>query len=727
MRGGALIPYTYTYLAHTLEDSDRTQPLLEHLIGTAKLAKKFAQAFGAGSQAYRCALGHDIGKYADAAQLHLRGKAGRVDHSTAGALEMFRLRDIPAAFCIAGHHAGLPDMGTKVDAASTLSARLRYRPGKEIEAYDAFHTEVKFPDVEIPTKAVCDPLDSFFFIHMLYSTLVDADWLDTEAFVSDGAVSRELGESLEVLSRKLDMHVSQWWDAKTELNRRRSHILKQLMDAGDRPKGVYNLTVPTGGGKTVSSMGFALRHALAHSDGDAALRRIIYVIPYTSIIEQTQDVFEKIFGSENVVAHYANVDYPEDENGRISDIDKRRLLASENWDAPIILTTAVQFFESLFGNRSSRCRKLHNIANSVLIFDEAQMLPPDYLEPCVWAISQLVSNYGCTSILCTATQPSLNPLIKKWIPDGARELCEDTVGNHEFFRRVDYQKEGVLSDEALAEKLSQEKQVLCIVNRRDQAQKLYGMLPEKNRFHLSTAMTAEHRRSILNMVQSLLDDGETCRVVSTSLIEAGVDVDFPSVYRAVAGLDSMVQAAGRCNRNGEPGKRRGTVHLFDTEQTPPRGMAQAIAAARRIMEQFEDIASPQAVKAYFDAYYYQLRDGRAKDAAEIMPLMQKLAFRTVADKFHLIDSAAFTVYVPRGEGGKLTNDFLNGNREKSLIRKMGSYAVSVYPDTYRAYMELGCITPISENAGVLKDMKTYYSEESGLSLNPIGGLGIFDE
>lgn len=618
-------------------------------------------------------------------------------------------------------------MGTKVDAASTLSARLRYRPGKEIEVYDAFHTEVKFPDVEIPTKAVCDPLDSFFFIHMLYSTLVDADWLDTEAFVSDGAVSRELGESLEVLSRKLDMHVSQWWDAKTELNRRRSHILKQLMDAGDRPKGVYNLTVPTGGGKTVSSMGFALRHALAHSDGDAALRRIIYVIPYTSIIEQTQDVFEKIFGSENVVAHYANMDYPEDENGRISDIDKRRLLASENWDAPIILTTAVQFFESLFGNRSSRCRKLHNIANSVLIFDEAQMLPPDYLEPCVWAISQLVSNYGCTSILCTATQPSLNPLIKKWIPDGARELCEDTVGNHEFFRRVDYQKEGVLSDEALAEKLSQEKQVLCIVNRRDQAQKLYGMLPEKNRFHLSTAMTAGHRRSILNMVQSLLDDGETCRVVSTSLIEAGVDVDFPSVYRAVAGLDSMVQAAGRCNRNGEPGKRRGTVHLFDTEQTPPRGMAQAIAAARRIMEQFEDIASPQAVKAYFDAYYYQLRDGRAKDAAEIMPLMQKLAFRTVADKFHLIDSAAFTVYVPRGEGGKLTNDFLNGNREKSLIRKMGSYAVSVYPDTYRAYMELGCITPISENAGVLKDMKTYYSEESGLSLNPIGGLGIFDE
>ena len=725
MRGGALI--SYTYLAHTLEDSDRTQPLLEHLVDTAELAKKFAQAFGAGSQAYRCALGHDIGKYADAAQLHLRGKAGRVDHSTAGALEMFRLRDIPAAFCIAGHHAGLPDMGTKVDAASTLSARLRYRAGKEIELYDAFHAEVKFPDAEIPQKAVCDPLDSFFFIHMLYSTLVDADWLDTEAFVSDGAVSRKLGESLEVLSQKLDMHVSQWWDATTELNRRRSHILKQLMDEGDRPRGIYTLTVPTGGGKTVSSMGFALRHALAHSNGDTALRRIIYVIPYTSIIEQTQEVFERIFGSENVIAHYANVDYPEDENGRISDVDKRRLLASENWDAPIILTTAVQFFESLFGNRSSRCRKLHNIANSVLIFDEAQMLPPDYLEPCVWAISQLVSNYGCTSVLCTATQPSLNPLIKKWIPEGARELCEDTVGNHEFFRRVDYQKEGVLSDEALAEKLSQEKQVLCIVNRRDQAQRLYGMLPEKNRFHLSTAMTAEHRRSILNMVQSLLDDGETCRVVSTSLIEAGVDVDFPSVYRAVAGLDSMIQAAGRCNRNGEPGARRGIVHLFDTERPSPRGMAQAIAAARRIMEQFEDIALPQAVKAYFDSYYYQLKDGRAKDAAEIMPLMQKLAFRTVADKFHLIDSAAFTVYVPRGEGRKLTNDFLNGNREKSLIRKMGSYAVPVYPDTYRAYMELGCITPISENAGVLKDVKTYYSEESGLSLNPIGGLGIFDE
>ena len=711
------------YLAHTLPDSDRVQYLADHLKKTAELAEGFAAPFHAEAAARQTAILHDIGKYGSTYQKRVRGANLRADHSTAGTLEANKLKNIPAAFCIAGHHAGIPDLGTRVDVSNTLYARLKSTPGKDIDNYNAFQTEIQIPSAETPRRFTSDFLSAFFYTHMLYSCLVDADWLDTEDFMSDGKIQRQIGEPLEVLSQKLDAYVKPWWNPTTELNRRRCRILKHLLDAGtdaQTKKGIYTLTVPTGGGKTVSSMAFALRHALAQG-----CRRIIYIIPYTSIIEQTYDIFEHIFGEENVVAHYANVAYPTDENGELTYVDKKRILATENWDAPIILSTAVQFFESLFSNKSSSCRKLHNIANSVLIFDEAQMLPADTLRPCVWAITELVKNYGCTAVLCTATQPALGPVIQEWFPEGTRELCFDVEENYQFFRRVKYCREGMLSDEALAERLTAEKQVLCVVNRRDQAQAIFRLLPEEGVFHLSTTMTPRHRTRVLDEIRRRLIEKKACRVVSTSLIEAGVDVDFPCVYRAIAGLDAMIQAGGRCNREGKNAKEESIVHLFETEKKAPRGLEQNIDSAQRTMERYADISSPEAVEAYFRFLLYTLRQDEQKDVYGTLKMAKELKFASVSKSFHIIDDASYTLYIPSEESEELIQELREKGINRSLMRKLGTFSVSVAPYIFTKYQQLGAVEMISENAGILSNPELYYDPSTGLSLDPSGGYGIF--
>lgn len=699
------------YIAHISDDKKRIQTVYAHLTGTAELAATFAAAFDAEKTAYRCGILHDIGKYSDSFQRRINGSGERVDHSTAGAIEIMRRRDVPAALSIAGHHGGLPNMGGRGDdpSAGTLMGRIKRKPGSELADYSAYEKEVCVDDAALPTALVSGAWTAFSFAHMLFSCLVDADWLDTEAFMKNGAVQRGTGESLTVLSDKLDEYVSKWWGATEPLNARRCDILRQMLAAGSKKKGLYTLTVPTGGGKTVSSMAFALRHAVKNGQ-----RRIIYVIPYTSIIEQTQAVFEKIFGAENVVAHFANVEYSADENGNLSAIDKRRYLASENWDAPVILTTAVQFFESLFSDRPSSCRKLHNIANSVIIFDEAQMLPVNYLVPCVRMIAELVKHYGCTALLCTATQPSLQPLIGKFYNDDVEELCSHTHENHSFFRRVTYRREGMLSDEALAARLGNEDQVLCIVNNRRQAQEVYAILPQEGSFHLSTLMTPQHRRIVLNEIRNRLRDGKVCRVVSTSLIEAGVDVDFPVVYRAIAGLDSIIQAAGRCNREGRKEAEESIVYIFDSETTPPRGLAQNIAASCKVIAQFEDIASPAAISAYFAHLFYTLKGEDALDEKHIQRLAeQSMAFETVARQFKLIENSGYTIYVPLGDGADLAEELQRNGPSRSLMRKLGQYAVSVHEKDYIQLYKHGDVEAVSENAAILLRAELY-SEKTGL-------------
>ena len=523
-------------LAHVSEDGSE-QSVEAHLEGTAALAAGFAAPFGAGAQGRFVGLAHDIGKYSDAFQRRLLENGRKVDHATAGAVECARLGAEWAAFCVAGHHGGLPDGGSILDDAgcSTLIGRLKRGLSGGIPDYSAWPGGL--PPSTPPALWGRDPLTDSFFVRMLYSCLVDGDYLDTEAFLRAAPPPRSGHDPLPVLLERLEGHISGWWPPKTDLNRRRCQILRACLDGGDRPRGLYTLTVPTGGGKTVASLAFALRHAIANG-----LDRVIYIIPYTSIIEQNAAVFRDILGEGNVVEHHSGVNWdPEDET---APAQYRQTLAAENFDAPVVVTTAVQFFESLYASRPSQCRKLHNCSNSVLIFDEAQMLPLEHLRPCVAAIAQLVAHFRSTAVLCTATQPALEAQFRAFAPAlPIQELCPGTSDLYEHFRRVTFARAGRLSREALAERLAAQPQALCIVNSRKSAGALYRLLPPEHRFHLSTLMFPVHRRAVLDQVRRRLKNGLPCRVVSTSLIEAGVDVDFPAVWREEAGLDSILQAA----------------------------------------------------------------------------------------------------------------------------------------------------------------------------------------
>ena len=470
----------------------------------------------------------------------------------------------------------------------------------------------------------------------------------------NGAVKRGNFPELKFYYAKLFSYIKGLLDhPDNTLDKNRCKILEDAVLAASGKTGIYTFTAPTGSGKTISSMAFALSHAKTNH-----LRRVIYIIPYCSIIDQTQVVFERIFGDGCIIAHYSEVEYKTEENKVNGEIDKR-YLAAENWDAPVIITTTVQFFESLFSNKPSHCRKLHNIAESVLIFDEAQMLPVSYLRPCIAVISELIKNYRCSAVLCTATQPSLDKLFSESLPEmSSVELCLNVKKTYEQFRRVRYEYIGKTSSQELAVQVGNLDQVLCIVNRRDQAQKIYNLLPEAERFHLSTAMCSADRREKLMLIRNRLQEGKTCRVISTSLIEAGVDVNFPVVYRELAGLDSIIQAGGRCNREGEPGVINGTVYIFESEVPAPRMLAQNIAATKYVLNRFDDISSTESVQSYFSELFYIEKGIEALDEKEILRLCRErsMPFAEISNKFHMIENAQYTVYISREENKSLLFD-----------------------------------------------------------------------
>lgn len=425
-------------LAHISEDGLREQTVAEHLLGTAALAAGFGSAFGAEEDARLAGLLHDIGKCSDAFQARLRG-GPRCDHSTAGAQEARRLGSPPVAFAVAGHHGGLPDGGAKGDTADdpTMSGRFQ----RSLEDYSRFAAQIKLPDKRLVPPTLDGPpgtasFRAAFYTRMLFSCLVDADSLDTEAFMN-GAPERGMNRPIVELLERFDMFLRQrGWDMPVrELDHLRHDILVQCRELARLERGLFTLTVPTGGGKTGASMAFALEHAQKYG-----LKRIIYVIPYTSIIEQNAAVFKDMLGEDCVLEHHSAVDGDDSESP--SPTQTRRKLASENWDATVVVTTAVQFFESLFAAKRSKCRKLHNLANSVIIFDEAQMLPVPYLNPCVAAMAELAAHYGSSCVLCTATQPSLSPLLGQYAPAlPLRELCPDWVKLLPKFRRVTFRQE----------------------------------------------------------------------------------------------------------------------------------------------------------------------------------------------------------------------------------------------------------------------------------------------
>lgn len=710
------------WLAHISEDG-REQTVLDHLMGTASLCSRFASAFGDSEIGTLAGMMHDIGKYSDAFQRRIQGSPVKVDHATAGAFECAKRRYDPISYCISGHHGGLPDGGGRGDMDKlTLMSRIRKAQRGQLDPYEAWQQEVSLPPIRFPQWLGKDRLTDAFYIRMLYSCLVDADFLDTERFMVGQEVERGGGNSIQVLNERLNQYIANWFPPKGELNQCRCEILKHCLEQGEqRSPGLFTLTVPTGGGKTVASLAFALRHALQHG-----LNHIVYVIPYTSIIEQTADTFRNILGAESVLEHHSNVLYDTEADGELTPQNMRLARAAENWDMPVIVTTAVQFFESLYANKPSKCRKLHNLANSVIIFDEAQMMPLSYLRPCVSAISQLVEHYNASAVLCTATQPALEPIFREFLPAcSPTELCPSGYYDNPVFRRVTFQNAGAMDWEELAEALNAKNQVLCIVNSRKNAQAIYEQLDGDGTFHLSTLMMPAHRKRILNIIRQRLRAGAPCKVVSTSLIEAGVDVDFPYVFREIAGLDSILQAAGRCNREGRRPAADSIVTIFETEQKVPPLFETAVATGKLTMQQFADLSTQEAIRFYFNQWR-NFKGTQAQDAKDILRQLQRenFPFATVASQFHLIESPTYTVYIPADRGAELLNRYREGVRSKGLFRELGQYSVSIYENHMKSLYAVGDIAPLEDGSYELINLNLY-SDETGLSLEADSGKALF--
>ena len=694
------------YLAHISEDG-RKQTLIDHMTGTSHRSGEFGAEFGAEEDAEQAGQEHDDGKAVPEFQRRLAGSSERVDHSTAGAQYLLQRGYYEAACAVAGHHGGLPDVGNPTDTADAPT--LFGRSKRKIEPWVRV-----LPPLPAPPHGPCKPpFETAFYTRMLFSCLVDADYLDTEAFMRGAEPPRGGQATIPELLARVRAQADAWLNAPVErdINRARNGILQSCIDAGRSfPRGLYTLTVPTGGGKTFASLAFALEQAAAQG-----LKRVIYIIPYTSIIDQTVQTFSALLGEENVLGHYSSADFLMKESGEMTELDYRRTLAAENWDAPVIVTTSVQFFESLYANRPSRCRKLHNIANAVLIFDEAQTLPTDYLTPCLAAIAELVEHYRASAVLCTATQPALDDQFHKHTSKlQIREICPDSTSLYETLRRTTLCDLGAVTQETLATRLSTAEQVLCVVNRRKTAQELYAALPREGSFCLTTLLCAADRREKLDEIRRRLRDGLPCRVVSTSLIEAGVDVDFPTAYREKTGLDSILQTAGRCNREGRRSAEKSYVYLFSLDGiAPPQMVRQNLNAFNAVLRRYPDaLQSPEAIHSYF-SILYPLKGDAQLDKKGIMDAFERgingarLPFAQVAERFRIIESPTRTVYLPIGEGAALCDRLRQQQYSRSLFRRLGLYSVEVYEEHYQSLLRAGALDPVDDRAAILTDLRQY--------------------
>ena len=710
-----------SFFAHSVQGRDTTfwQPLAEHLRATGDRAASFAEIFGADSLAQAQGLLHDLGKYTLPFQARLRGNPLRVDHSTWGArIAQQRLGAMGQllAYGIAGHHTGLANgqgEGERTPLSERLTADLptlhaawenditlpaRLGPPKDFKLYSQDRQQAKDRQ----------PFQLALLTRMLFSCLVDADFLDTERFYNaaenrtDHRNAGNAPPSLTMLREQLDRYLD-GFTANTDVNRLRADVLRHVRAEARHMPGVFSLTVPTGGGKTLASLAFALDHAIRHG-----LRRVIFVIPFTSIVEQNAAVFRRALGPLGDTAvlehHSAFVEQqpPPDEPEKYQSVQKLRL-AMENWDAPIVVTTAVQFFESLFAARPTQCRKLHNIAGSIVVLDEAQTLPLKLLRPCVATIDELARNYRTSVVLCTATQPALNAPKFEGGLTGVRELAPEPAALFQKLDRVRVRHVGTLSDEALAAEMRSREQVLCIVNNRRHARAVYQAMADlPGARHLTTLMCAKHRSAVLAEVRQMLKEGQPCRLVSTSLIEAGVDVDFPAVLRAEAGLDSIAQAAGRCNREGKRAPATSEVLVFATENedwAPPSELKQYAQAAREVLRQWAgDPLSPEAIERYFRLLYWQKGDTQL-DVPDLMGLLREsrpdsLPLETLATKFRMIDNVQMAVIVPydndaRNALQKL--EFAEGS--VGIARKLQPYLIQLPRQGFDALRKAGAIEP----------------------------------
>lgn len=705
-------------IAHISKDK-REQPILDHLKGTADRASEFVKDYqipgieDVQQYAYVMGMAHDIGKYSVSFQRRIRGEVRYVDHATAGAIELRNRKMLSASMAVAGHHGGLPNGNDTTD--SCYLTRMK----KEVEDYSAFQKDQEIYGVK---EGKCGNFEKSFSTRMLFSALVDADFLDTDLFMCEREVYSNDNIPISILYEKLEQYIAPWLDEqqeKSEINRLRTDILKRCRSVGKNKRGIFSLTVPTGGGKTIASLAFALAHAKENK-----MKRIIYVIPYTSIIEQTADVFRKILGEEVVLEHHCNalVEPLEDEEDKViskSMEEQKKLFekhkrATENWDAQVIVTTNVQFFESLYSNKVSRCRKLHNIANSVIVFDEAQMIPFPFFSPCVKAIELLVKQYKATAVLCTATQPAMERFLKKGF---VKEIYPEYAELFQKLKRTTIKSAGMILTEKLVSEMERNEQVLVIVNKKKTAQDVFKSLPQEGSFHLSTYMTPNDRRRTIAAIRERLRCHQICRVVSTSLVEAGVDLDFPTVYREISGLDSIIQAAGRCNREGRRMADESIVWVFEFEDSRTNKMFQKnISIMEETVEKYCNYDAPETIHAYFETI--QNLDEEALDQYHIVSGFEKgmdgitMPFAEVEKRFKLIDTNSHMLIIPIEEETKQLVDLLymkvrEGESLKELLRNVGKFSINVYEGEYKNLEDKGAVSEILPGVAVLQDLSIY--------------------
>jgi len=669
-------PGASNYYAHSLPGRplEEWQLLEEHLIQTADLAECFATAFAQG-WGRLAGLWHDAGKYRRAFQemigrdpeAHVNGK---VDHSTTGALIAKERGSALVSFVIAGHHGGLPngdDLQARLHEKRELLGDAR-RGGLPLWIEEQIRPELP--------KWVTDRASLSLWTRLLFSSLVDADFLDTERFYA-GRVERDLGArpSLAELKGRLDAYLAkraasiEW----TAMNQMRARVLAACRTSALLGRGAFTLTVPTGGGKTLASLSFALDHAVTHD-----LRRVIVVIPYTSIIEQTAQVYREVLGDGVVVEHHTNVD-PDKET-------RTNRLASENWDAPVVVTTSVQFFESLYANRPSRCRKLHRIAGSVVVFDEVQTFPVKLLAPIEHVLQNLAANYGVTTVFCTATQPTLMEGLREIVPEPEKEFAA-VADRCEV--RMPASDEPVSWDGLVAE-LRKHRQVMVIVHRRDDAQRL-AELAGQDCLHLSARMCAVHRSEVLAEVKRRLNSAESCKLVATQLVEAGVDIDFPEVYRAFAGADSLTQAAGRCNREG---MGQGVLHVFVAPTKPPRGILRTAEGVARTMwrEGRLNLKIPSTFVEYF-ARLYRLAE---QDAPGVMAAEREQRFKDAAELFKMIEETGQSVVAPYGDWAERVADLRRNGISRDRMRRLQPFMVNLYRQEIETLARAGALERLED-------------------------------
>lgn len=720
------------YIAHINEYTGTIQTVQQHSFYTAVLCREYAiPAFK--DFLYVIGLLHDIGKYTDDFQKRIRGAQIRVEHSTCGALaagEMFpNVMGLMMQFCIAGHHSGLPDAGVPNDTAElgTLYGRLK----REFSDYSEYKGELEIPPVDFGAWAEfvagdCRKnqelqIDKFAFLtRYAFSCLVDADSTDTADFCREQERPRALGADFQACLDKVSERLSAFV-CRTRLQKARSALQAQAFQRAGRDAEIYLMNMPTGSGKTLASIKIALERAIAGKK-----KRIIYVIPYNSIVDQTVDVFERLFGEKlEILRHQSTFSY-EDAEDKDEDYRKAAKFAAENWDAPFIVTTAVQFFESVYANKRRKLRKLHNMADSILVFDEAHLMPQDYLQPCLQSIAFITHYLNSEAIFLTATMPDFEDLIHKYVLPNSNilNLIKDTSLFGEF-QKCRYEYIGEVEAGTLLEKSGRSPSSLVIVNSKKAARQLFHECNTGKKYHLSTYMTPYDRKSILQEIRDELNRLEQdyptyeavpkerrLTIIATSLIEAGVDLDVYTVFRERSGLDSILQAGGRCNREGK--RAIADVFVFDFADHTKRAAVEAKGnLAKGLLGKYADISEPSCISEYYNKLYFMNQEEIQKNAMHVMcNNIRRLPFKEYAENFEPIDSKTVSVVVACDEKSRDLTECLRYTKSVNT-RMLQNYVCTVYQKELEDLIKQHAVEDYGTGVYCLTNLD-YYDEKIGI-------------